>query len=96
LIKCGRERVWRPTCGRAISPFLISVAAYGGGGGYLGLIANGKTIGGFEAWFEFGGVSAFCFGPQCGEAGQLPRDRALMAKARSKTSNIIMVMARLP
>jgi hypothetical protein len=47
---------------RPDSPFLISVGIYGGGG-YLGLIADGKSIVGFEASFEFGGVSAFSFGP---------------------------------
>jgi hypothetical protein len=47
---------------RPDSPFLISVGIYGGGG-YLALIANGNTIVGFEASFEFGGVAAFSFGP---------------------------------
>jgi hypothetical protein len=50
---------------RPDSPFLISVGIYGGGG-YLALIANGKTIVGFEVSFEFGGVSAFSFGPLTG------------------------------
>jgi hypothetical protein len=50
---------------RPDSPFLISVGIYGGGG-YLSLIANGKTIVGFEASFEFGGVAAFSFGPLSG------------------------------
>jgi hypothetical protein len=50
---------------RPDSPFLISAGIYGGGG-YLGLIANGKTIVGCEASFEFGGVSAFSFGPLTG------------------------------
>jgi hypothetical protein len=50
---------------RPDSPFLISVGIYGGGG-YLALFANGKTIVGFEASFEFGGVSAFSFGPLTG------------------------------
>jgi hypothetical protein len=50
---------------RPDSPFLISVGIYGGGG-YLALIANGSTIVGFEASFEFGGVAAFSFGPLSG------------------------------
>jgi hypothetical protein len=50
---------------RPDSPFLISIGIYGGGG-YLALISNGRTIVGFEASFEFGGVSAFSFGPLTG------------------------------
>jgi hypothetical protein len=50
---------------RPDSPFLISVGIYGGGG-YLALIADGKSIVGFEASFEFGGVAAFSFGPLTG------------------------------
>jgi hypothetical protein len=34
-----------------------------GGGGYMTLFANDKSIFGFKAPFEFGGVSAFAFGP---------------------------------
>jgi hypothetical protein len=57
-----RDAQFKVSLSRPEAPFLISVGIYGGGG-YLGLIGNGKSIVGFEASFEFGGVSAFAFGP---------------------------------
>jgi hypothetical protein len=59
-----REALFKVSLSRPEAPFLISVGIYGGGG-YLGLIGN-KAIIGFEASFEFGGVSAFAFGPLSG------------------------------
>ena len=53
-----RDAQFKVSLSRPEAPFLISVGIYGGGG-YLGLIGNGKSIVGFEASFEFGGVSAF-------------------------------------
>jgi hypothetical protein len=57
-----RDAQFKVSLSRPDAPFLISVGIYGGGG-YLALIGNGKSIVGFEASFEFGGVSAFAFGP---------------------------------
>jgi hypothetical protein len=67
-----RSALFMISLSRADAPFLISAGIYGGGG-YLSLI-SGKSSGsggdfaivGFESSFEFGGVSAFSFGPLTG------------------------------
>ncbi|MCZ8174097.1 MAG: hypothetical protein O9343_02800 [Burkholderiaceae bacterium] len=51
---------------RRDSPFLISVAPYGGGG-YVGLQSDGNKVTAFDLSFEYGGVGAFKFGPLQGQ-----------------------------
>lgn len=60
-----KDAVFRIALSSRDNPFLISAAPYGGGG-HVALYANAKSIVGFEASFEFGGVAAFGFGPLTG------------------------------
>ncbi|WP_316166833.1 MULTISPECIES: hypothetical protein [unclassified Bradyrhizobium] len=57
----NRQAIFSVSIGRRDKPFLISALPYTGGG-FLGLLANSKSIIGFEASFEFGGGGAFKFG----------------------------------
>jgi hypothetical protein len=57
----NRQAIFSVSIGRRDKPFLISALPYTGGG-FLGLLANSKSIVGFEASFEFGGGGAFKFG----------------------------------
>ena len=58
----GGEARFIVSIGRSDAPFLISATIFGGGG-YLALIASSRSIVGFEASFDYGGVLAFGFGP---------------------------------
>ncbi|MER2252888.1 hypothetical protein ABS772_23495 [Methylorubrum podarium] len=58
----GGEARFIISIGRSDAPFLISSTIFGGGG-YLALIASSRSIVGFEASFDYGGVLAFGFGP---------------------------------
>jgi hypothetical protein len=60
------EALYTVALSRRDSPFLISCAAYGGGG-FLALTGNAQSVVGFEAAFEFGGVAAIHYGPLSGQ-----------------------------
>lgn len=62
----NRPAIFRFNLAFRESPFLISVAPFGGGG-FLSIAFDPKGIVGFEAAFEYGGVIAFGFGPLSGQ-----------------------------
>lgn len=62
----NRPAIFRFNLAFRDSPFLISVAPFGGGG-FLSIAFDAKGIVGFEAAFEYGGVVAFGFGPLSGQ-----------------------------
>lgn len=61
----NRPAIFRFNLARRGSPFLISAAPFGGGG-FLSLLSDAKSIVGFEASFEYGAVVGFSFGPLTG------------------------------
>ncbi|MER8492529.1 hypothetical protein NKH53_30520 [Mesorhizobium australicum] len=58
----GDAAMFRFALGRTLSPFLISVPPYGGGG-YVAIFADAQGFRGVEASLEFGGVADFSTGP---------------------------------
>jgi len=62
-----RPALFRFYLGRRDAPFMISAAPFGGGG-FVSLISDAKSIVGFEASFEYGGVAAFGIAGVSGQA----------------------------